>query len=234
METLWRPGEIGHHGNCRMTVGRGFPIRQSPGSTRMKSCASTSRSGVRGIAPIVDNPRRWPRPAMELSGPIAFDSLVGIRTTVKDQYPGVSGYSGGHEHIERKGWYGVSLEASHPGFGPPVFFTESVGKIDLRRLEMGQRPVSLGVELVHCELHGVRSPSKYGRIADVRTSLEDEVSLYPIVDDATFARHVVEETVYVSRNHDIQIHEQAFAAGFDQIVREQAQLEPRGPCVTFR
>lgn len=99
---------------------------------------------------------------------------------------------------------------------------------------MGQRPVSLGVELVHCELHGVRSPSKYGGIADVRTSFEDKVSLYPIVDDATFARHVVEEAVQVACNHDIQIHEQAFAADLGSIVHEQAQLEPRCPRVTFR
>ena len=52
--------------------------------------------------------------------------------------------------------------------------------------------------------------------------VHDAMSLHPIVDDATFARHVVEETVYVSRNHDIQIHEQAIAADIDLIVHEEA------------
>ena len=115
----------------------------------------------------------------------------------------------------------MPLEAPHPGFGPPIFLTKSVGKVYLGRLEITQCPVSLSVELVYCELHGVRPPPKYGRVTDVRAPFEHKMTLHPIMDDATFARHVVEETVYVSRNHDIQVHEQTVAADIELIVHEE-------------
>lgn len=90
----WR--HYGHLVKSAITYTMDDGRRRIPDQTaplrRVHECyASTSRSEVRGITPIVRNPGRWPRPAMKLSGPITFDGLVGIGTTVKDQYPGISG-----------------------------------------------------------------------------------------------------------------------------------------------
>ncbi|MCS1417684.1 MAG: hypothetical protein M2R46_05440 [Verrucomicrobia subdivision 3 bacterium] len=79
---------------------------------------------------------------------------------MKDQYPRISRDLRRHEKIERKNGHRVPLEAPYPGFGPPVFFTESVGQIDLGRSEIGQCPIPLGVEFVHHELHGIRAPAE--------------------------------------------------------------------------
>lgn len=179
------------------------------------------------FVPLVHNPRGGEATAVEFLGLEAGDGGVGIGSAVKDDDAGL-GTAGGEQEIEGEERNAGALEAADPFFGPPVDLLHGMGHEGL----FGGIEVMIDGILHFADegfvdvvaLAGLKAEA--GGVADIRALAEELLAaLDPVVDDAVFARQVVEEAVDVALNDDVEVEEEGGALQIGQAVLEDEELD---------
>lgn len=165
---------------------------------------------------------------VEPAPPKSMDGLVRVGTAMEYQNPTAFGQLWRAEQIERKSRAAVPLVALDPFFGPPLGIAEGVGQKSLLGVENGAI-----FSLVHFAQEGFVSVVGFASleaenrgIAHLWTSPEHFFApVHPVMNDAEFARLVIEEAVDRSGDCHVQIQKQRRPLQPAEAILQDCQLD---------
>lgn len=157
--------------------------------------------------------------------PIPCNGFIRVRFAVEDEDAAVLRQTRRFEQIEREGWPQVPLKTLHPGFRPPGDFASRVGHESLLGVELA--PVLGAVHFLEEGLVdgvGLRAgiEAKNRGVAHLWAATKQVFPpVHPVVDDAEFARFVVEKAVHCTGDDEVQVEEEGRAVqSAESIFRE--------------